>query len=212
MVTVEGYVFTHPKKQGSGFYLTDGTSFVFVYDGAKNVVTKGNKVKVTGNFVKYGTYSQMYQIDCGSKVTGATVTITDTSVNDLPVDGATDFDLNNSYNFSHTRTDVAGELKVYHVKSYLVGYVNDWGKPGYELCSTADGSGKYVAWYPQSADCFSFYGEEYGTFDTSAPTTHKEGIVNDGQLHDFYFVIYDANMEDDNVTFDKYRFIPVCYR
>ena len=54
--------------------------------------------------------------------------------------------------------------------------------------------------------------EEYGTFDTSAPTTHKEGIVNDGQLHDFYFVIYDANMEDDNVTFDKYRFIPVCYR
>ena len=209
--TIEGYAFMAPKATGKGFFVVDDTGIVYIYDKGNSVVSTGNKVRITGRYTNYaGSYSSNYQLD----ITGsdAKIEILDTKTNDLPVTGAKTIDLANNRNFQKTELDAKGEMTLYHVKAYLVGYVNSqWGSPAYEYCTSADGKGAYLPWYPGSTDAFDLYGSEYGTFSMDAPLEYQnDGVCNDGQLHDFYFAVFNKSL--DNGSFKKYNIMPVCYR
>lgn len=208
--TIEGIVFCAPKAQGQGFFVLDDTGIVYVYDKGAQTVTTGNKVRITGNYTKYIGYSYTYQIDISKS---GTCEVIDTGKNELPVKGAKELDLATNTNFQKTELDAAGVMSIYHVHSYLVGYVNSsYGSPAYELCTTADGKGKYLPWYPGSDQAFDLYGSEYGTFDKASPLTSKnDGVINDGKEHDFYIAVFNSSLNDDK-SFKKLNIIPVCYK
>ena len=210
--TIEGYAFMAPKAKGKGFFVVDDTGIVYIYDKGASVVSTGNKVRITGKYTLYSSYSSNYQLD----ITGsdAKIEIIDTKANELPVTGAKTIDLASNRNFQRTELDAAGEMTLYHVKAYLVGYVNSqYGSPAYEYCTSADGTGAYLPWYPGNDDAFDLYGAEYGTFSIDSPLTYKnDGVCNDGQLHDFYFAVFNKALNDSDKSFKKYNIMPVCYR
>lgn len=209
--TIEGYAFMAPKATGKGFYLIDDTGIVYIYDGGATTVSTGNKVRITGVYTQHVNYNYTYQLN----ITGenAKVEILDSKANELPITGAKTLDLANNEKFQKTQLDIEGEMTLYHVNAYLVGYLNTiHNEPAYEYCTSADGAGAYLPWYPGTTEAFTLYGSEYGTFDISAPLVSKnDGVTNDGKTHDFYFAIFNASL-DDSGSFKKYNIMPVCYK